>query len=186
MFPSTVKKNFTKLADIYASTPIEFPHLKGITLAQWAIESGWGGTGLAQRHNNYAGAKWRKYMAPFGYQVQYQAHDGMEWYTHFHDERMFINGYWARLDLEPMYNGWREHTTTSAAYIKFIGPIWVGTDPVDKARYVRDIIRIHSAWKLDDHFKVTETTHEDKKFDHLEFGGSPATWDTRSDGFTRK
>jgi hypothetical protein len=179
MFPTTVKKNFEKLAVAYAAAKNEFPHLRGITLAQWALESGWGGTGLASRHNNYAGAKWRKYMAPYGYQVQYDAHDGREWYVHFTDEAAFIAGYWKRLDLEPAYAGWREHTATPEEFIKFVGPIWVGTDDADKQRYVRDVLRICNAWKLADHFKTTEIVNEDKDINHLELSGSPSTWDSR-------
>lgn len=168
MLPATTHKEFVALSEAYRKANIEFPHLKAITLAQWALESGWGGTGLAKRYNNFAGAKWRRYMQPYGVQVQYQAHDGLEWYTYFHTYNDFIKGYWARLDLEPAYKGWREHTNTPEEFIQFIGPIWVGTDDADKARYVRNVLRIYTAYKLADDFKSAETTHEE--LDKMDFG----------------
>lgn len=171
MLPSTVHNNFIALVGVYKTQAIEFPHLKAITVAQWALECGWGGTGLAKKHNNFAGAKWRPYMAPYGHQAQYEAHDGMTWYTHFFTLGDFIKGYWARLDLEPMYKGWRDHTATPEAFIRFVGPIWVGTDTDDKKKYVNNVLRIHSAYKLEDDFK-TETTHEVKSVSDLNFPGS--------------
>lgn len=168
MLPPTVHKEFVALIDTYKKHPIEFPHLKAITVAQWALECGWGGTGLAKKHNNFAGAKWRPYMAPYGYQVQYPAHDGMAWYTNFNDYKSFIDGYWKRLDLEPMYKGWREHTATPEAFIRFVGPIWVGTDDADKRKYVRNILRIYDAYKLADDFK--ETPNENQSIKSLDFG----------------
>lgn len=173
--PPTVHKEFVALIEEYRKAVIEFPHLKGVTVAQWALESGWGGTGLAKRYNNFAGAKWRRYMEPFGVQVQYPAHDGLEWYTYFHTYASFIQGYWKRLDLEPMYKGWRDHTATPEDYMKFIGPIWVGTDDKGKARYVRDVLRIYNAYKLADGFMETTNVKLDEMGDRLGLPPSSAS-----------
>ena len=42
-----------KLVEKYKSAVIEFPNLKPVTLAQWALESGRGGSELAKKHFNF-------------------------------------------------------------------------------------------------------------------------------------
>lgn len=142
--PKTAKLWFKELLEVYRETDIEFPHLKGITAAQWAWESGWGSSALAREHNNYAGAKWRAGLEPYGRPVSYGAWDGKDTYFHFNDEAAFIMAYWKRLDLLPSYKGWRNHTDSPAAYIAFIGPTWVGMDPEHQRYYVKNITRIYN------------------------------------------
>lgn len=142
--PSTAKPWFKELLDVYYETPIEFEHLKGITAAQWAKESGWGGSALAREHNNYAGAKWRAGLEPYGRPVTYSAWDGRDTYFHFNDEASFIAAYWKRFDLLPAYKGWRNHTRTPEEFITFIGPKWLGMTPADNARYIKDVLRIYN------------------------------------------
>jgi hypothetical protein len=139
-FPPTATPAFRALAGLYAETDIEFPHLKGISLAQWARESGWGTSNLARDHRNYAGMKWRNTDSQFGSARSYTAHDGRTQYTHFNRDIDFIRAYWARLDTAP-YKGWRDHVTTAEDFIAFIGPTWVGRN-IDP-QYVNGVLYIY-------------------------------------------
>ena len=143
--PSTASPGFQALTAVYQTMAIEFQHLKAITLAQWALESGWGKTGLASKYNNYAGMKYRATDHPGGVPVLYTAHDGREHYTHFRTHADFIAGYWHRLDTIPLYKDWREHAHDPKAFILFIAPRWRNGRTVleSTARgYARDILGI--------------------------------------------
>lgn len=142
--PKTATLWFKELMDVYRETPIEFPHLKGVTAAQWALESGWGTSGLAREHNNYAGAKWRAGFEAYGRPVSYGAWDGRDTYFHFNDERAFITAFWKRLDTLPAYKGWRNHTASPDAFIRFIGPTWVGVSKAHGQEYIQKILRIYN------------------------------------------
>lgn len=158
MLPDTATGNFRLLATEYADHPIEFPHLKAVTLAQWAKESGWGTSRLAAQYLNYAGAKWREYMRDYATPIMYAAHDGKTRYCEFRSHAHFIDGYWARLDIEPAYEGWRDHTETPESFIAFVGPIWVTGEREPSAagdRYVEDVLRICAA-RTDDLFSPPE------------------------------
>lgn len=170
-FPAKSTANFIALADTYKRMPhVEFPHLKPVTLAQWALESGWGSSSLADKFLNFAGAKWREYMQAFANPVKYAAHDGVTQYCHFKSMADFVNGYWYRLDREPAYKGWRKHTASGESFIRFVGPIWVGTGPEGEAQYVKDVLRIEL--QIRDYFKETEHAQNDT---HAR-AGSPADW----------
>lgn len=152
--PATVDPSFERLLRIYRDTPIEFPHLKPVTFAQWAKESGWGQSNLAKKFRNFGGAKWRTYMAPYAVAVTYAAHDGITQYCHFHSETDWIKGYWARFDLEPAYRGWRDHTKNETTFLNYVGPIWLGMGTAAGDAYVRDVIRIRDDWKFAEEFQV--------------------------------
>ena len=140
--PPTAHQNFRKLVGAYQGAVISFPHLKAVTAAQLGLESGWGGTGLAKQHRNYGGMKWRDYMAPWAGPAWYEAHDGRELYCSFRSDADFIDGFWARLDLNEAYDGWRDSADDADAFIEFIGPIWVGGSPANGRKYVGDIQNI--------------------------------------------
>lgn len=112
-----------KLVAIYQSTEIQYPQLRGVTLAQWMLESGRATSKLAKQHYNFGGLKWRKEMAPYATKIAYEAHDGVDFYCKFATIDNFITGYWAFLDRSP-YSGWEEHVETAEEFIKFIGPIY--------------------------------------------------------------
>jgi N-acetylmuramoyl-L-alanine amidase len=141
-FPATATDGFKTLAALYAVTETEFPHLKGVTLAQWALESGWGTSNLARQHRNFAGMKWRKADAQFGNAQPYTAHDGRTEYTHYNRNIDFIRAYWNRLDGVSAYKGWRDHVGSPEDFISFVGPIWVGRgiDP----NYVKRVLYIYN------------------------------------------
>lgn len=147
-YPNTVDPVFVSLAETYKKHPIEFPQLKGVTLAQWALESGWGNSSLAAKFKNFAGMKWRTYMADFAQPVKYSAHDGVTEYCQFETNRHFIEGFWARLDKESMYKGWRKFTKDGETWIGFVGPIWYGLGVDPGKKYVGDVMRIHDAWEF--------------------------------------
>ena len=121
-----VADEFRDLARLYKSTHIEHPRLKAVTLAQWALESGYGQSDLARQHLNFAGLKWRPEMAGHATRVVYQAHDGVDEYCKFESLPKFIAGYWRFIDRSP-YNGWRGHADSGEAFIRFIGPIYTPT-----------------------------------------------------------
>jgi N-acetylmuramoyl-L-alanine amidase len=119
-------KVFDRLVEVYKSTPIEFPALKGVTLAQWLHESGYlreqGISDLAYRHFNFAGLKARKEITkqPWASSVNYTAHDGPDSYLRFVDLEAFIEGYWAFLARSP-YDGWRKYSKDPVGFMNFIG-----------------------------------------------------------------
>ena len=116
-------KQLLDLADRYRDAAVEFPGLKGVTFASWILESGWGQSELARKHNNFAGMKYRNEMRRFARKVRYQAHDGADDYCAFDTLEDFVAGYWAFLDRSP-YNGWRDRAGDARAFIAFVGPIW--------------------------------------------------------------
>jgi flagellum-specific peptidoglycan hydrolase FlgJ len=122
--PERFSDVFWQLAQSYQAMAIDHPHLKGVTLAQWALESGFGSTALAKEHLNFAGMKWREVMKPYATSVSYEAHDGREDYCKFASVDDFIKGFWARLDLMPPYAGWRDNAKTPESFIGFIAEIW--------------------------------------------------------------
>jgi len=117
---------FRTLAQEYAAHDIEFNALRPVTLAQWTLESGYGNSRLASDHLNFAGLKWRSEMEGFAKPVTYAAHDGTEKYCKFDSLPAFIKGYWHFLERDP-YRGWRDHTVSPQAFIRFIGPIYTPT-----------------------------------------------------------
>lgn len=121
MLPLVASKNFVALAEQYRDLSIAFPALKGITLAQWAMESGWGKTKLAQVHQNYAGMKWGRVDELFGSAVMY----GGAKYTAFTSPTMFIEGYWNRVLNTAPFNDWHGHMDSAEMFITWITPMWL-------------------------------------------------------------
>lgn len=137
--PRDTTDRFRDLIVTLAHTDIEFPHLKGVVAAQWAIESAYGRSSLARRGRNYAGMKWRKGDAKYGgvqgRRTQDQYERGFS-YSYFDSPEGFIRAYWARLDEVSAYRGWRAHAHDPRAFIEYVGPIWVGYEP---QKYVRNV-----------------------------------------------
>jgi hypothetical protein len=169
--PVTATPQFKSLLETYRRAQIAHPHLKLVTAAQWALESGWGTSNLAKAHRNYAGMKWRTYMGNWAEPTTYTAHDGRTTYCHFASDIDFIVGFWGRLDVEPAYRGWRNHVTTPEQFFSFIGPIWVGTGAEGEARYVRVVLGL--ATQIAD--VMNEASHEVDR--HPPDDGSPRPWD---------
>jgi N-acetylmuramoyl-L-alanine amidase len=115
-----------RLALIYSQQNIPNPQLKEVTLAQWLLESGRATSDLATEHNNFGGLKWRSEMAPFATRIEFNAHDGKDFYCKFATVESFINGYWAFINRSP-YAGWKDHASNGEDYIRFIGPIYTPT-----------------------------------------------------------
>ena len=122
---------------------IEFPQLKGITFAQWALESGRGTSALARQHLNFAGMKWRWYMSGVATKVWYEAHDGGEFYCKFATLEDFIAGYWLRLDRNEAYNGWRRKVGSPEGFFNFIADIWA--PPSGNPNYKPKVLAIYTA-----------------------------------------
>ncbi len=119
---------FKELARRYARKDIDYPHLKLVTLAQWALESGWGTSPLATDHYNFGGLKWRPEMEGYATPVFYKPeHEEGEDYCKFASLDGFIIGYWRFIGRAP-YTGWEEHTATGEDFINFIGPIYCPTE----------------------------------------------------------
>lgn len=164
------------LKTAYAGMSIEYPHLKGITYGQWALEAGRGTSLLARSHLNFAGMKWRPFMSDVAAKVWYNAHDGGEFYCKFASLQNFIAGYWLRLDRHPSYHGWRQHTATAEEFINFIGPIWA--PPSANPNYVRQVLDVYQEYRnafdvvadaaVDDVVAVAEPSDEDFWVDRTE------------------
>lgn len=144
MLPQVASKNFVTLAEQYRDYSIAFPKLKGVTLAQWALESGWGKTKLAQVHGNYAGMKWGQVDSQFGTPVMY----GGSKYTSFTSPTMFIEGYWNRVLNSSAFNDWHGHLDDPTTFITWITPMWLtgrrtdGSLLADEQRYIKDVLDI--------------------------------------------
>jgi N-acetylmuramoyl-L-alanine amidase len=141
--PLTARSNFVELTRVYEHTDIEFPHLRAVTLAQWAVECGWGSSDLARLHRNYAGMKWRTQMNAFATPVEYAAHDGKERYCKFASDDLFIEGYWARYDMLSAYSGWREAAKDPITFFNFVGPVWLGLSKKQNQEYVRKVLGVY-------------------------------------------
>lgn len=129
---------FEELAARYKAANIVFLALKPVTLAQWILESGRGTSGLAIEHLNFAGLKWRSEMVGFATPVEFEAHDGRDFYCKFASLDAFIVGYWKFLSRSP-YDGWEDRAADSPeAFIRFIGPIY---NPAGDA-YVAQILAL--------------------------------------------
>lgn len=137
--PLKTTKAFVELIKHAEDTPGEFPQLASTVLAQMALESGWGTSGLASQYFNYAGMKWREMMSRHATPVLYKAWDGPTKYCKFKNNSEFWNGYWHRLDAHTSYDGWREHTKTGDDFIRFVGPIWLGMSREHNAEYVEKV-----------------------------------------------
>jgi hypothetical protein len=123
-----------------AETQIAYPGLKIVTLAQWALESSWGTSGLAQEHFNFGGMKGIaeiSHLSDIATVVQYQAHDGWDRYLRFASLQNFITGYWRFLERSP-YRGWKEHAGRDRDFISFIARKWAPSD----AQYTTKILDI--------------------------------------------
>jgi murein DD-endopeptidase MepM/ murein hydrolase activator NlpD len=132
-----MSKLFDQLLEVYTKTTIDFPQLKGITAAQWLLESGSGTSLLATEHLNFGGLKWRNEMLLFAKPVDYQASDGLDKYCKFDSLLNFIKGYWHFLERSP-YEGWRNNVSSAEAFISFIGPIYAGD-----SNYVSKVLNIY-------------------------------------------
>lgn len=111
--------NWTELVTAYLAAEIELPTLKPVTLAQWALESGWGKSRLAQDHNNFAGLKYRARMRDHAKPVDYVASDGIDTYCKFASIEDFIEGYWHFIDSGP-YTDWKNYDDNPIGYIRYI------------------------------------------------------------------
>ena len=134
-------EKFRQLARLYATTDIEFPHLKAVTLAQWMLESGRGDSWLATYHSNFGGMMWRDEMR--GWPIEMKI--GFIEYTSPSDNiktnyvscgslATWIRCYWKFIDRAP-YKGWREYAKHSAEnYIGYLKQCGYAADPdyVDK------------------------------------------------------
>ncbi|HEY9300885.1 N-acetylmuramoyl-L-alanine amidase [Microcoleus sp. FACHB-53] len=132
-----MSKLFNQLVKAYAETIIEFPQLKGITVAQWLLESGRGTSRLATAHLNFGGLKWRDGMEEFATPVKYEASDGKDEYCKFESLEKFIKGYWHFLERSP-YEGWRNNVSSAEDFIRFIAPIYAGD-----SNYVSKVLNVY-------------------------------------------
>lgn len=130
---------FSALVDHYAGIDLPFPALKPVTIAQWALESNWGRSTLAQSHYNFAGIEWSDEMSGFAAPVAYVRSDGSNGsYCRFLRPQEFVNGYWGRLDKDSRFEGWRNHVTSPSDFITFISQQWRPGDP----QYARTVLGI--------------------------------------------
>lgn len=134
----------------YAAHPVEAPALKVVTLAQWALESGFGTSELATRHLNFAGLKFRARVnrdRPLATPVDYLAHDGSDTYCAFATLEDFIDGYWAFVDNGPFYEGWRRFVEDPSGYVGHLKAGSYAADPDYVAKVLDLLPRIRAEIK---------------------------------------
>lgn len=145
--PRATALRMRSLIKVYAELDIDFPHLKGITVAQWCIESAWGASRAAREDGNFGGMKWREGDRKYGgTPSKVHGNDGYERvnYTHFQTKTAFIRAYWGRLDEVSAYRGWRGAASHPRAFIQFIGPPWVYYHPEEYVENVTSIWQKHT------------------------------------------
>lgn len=170
--PLSASKNFVTLVDVLRDMAIEFPALKGVVLAQWAYESGWGQSGLATKHQNYAGMKWGAVDREYGNPLQY----GTAKYTEFTCASAFIHAYWHRLDHVGVFDGWRLRAGLAdpMAFLAYITPGWLNGRAfavpltADERVYVANVDSIYRNRTAELFVPAEETDHE-------EDSGNPAS-----------
>jgi flagellum-specific peptidoglycan hydrolase FlgJ len=90
-----VGNNWDELVEI-AREHLPFPEkINDVVIAQWALESDFGKSELAEKYNNYAGLKWRpkRLKNVSAYPISYKAHDGTDRYCAFEELIDFVLGY---------------------------------------------------------------------------------------------
>lgn len=112
---------FEEMIEAYKVYPVEFPELREITVAQWILETGHGISDLFKKYKNCGGVKWRGALnVEEAYEVQYEAHDGLDGYAGFKTFNGFFEYYWNFLE-RSYYEGWREEAKRSPEF--FMGHI---------------------------------------------------------------
>lgn len=137
-FPTTAVL-FTELFDTYLNHELEFEHQRLATLAQWALESGWGSSELANRHFNFAGIAWMEELDEFAGRYPYAPRETgtVADYCRFDDLSRFIAGYWKRFEVDETYVNWR--TAAARSPHDFIDFIAMHRDPGDPSGYARKV-----------------------------------------------
>lgn len=118
--------SWQEFIEAVANTEIEFPHLKTACLAQAIMESGRETTDLAKIHNNHHGMKWREEMIEVATSFYYETDSepsGGAYFCKFGTKVDAVKGYW-HFVWRPPYKGWRNHNSSAADFLAFIGPIW--------------------------------------------------------------
>lgn len=122
----------------YGKYDLKHPALRIVTIAQWALESGFGESALAKQHLNFSGLKYRKRMEGFAEPVDYMAHDGEDVYCKFDSPGAFIRGYWHFIESGP-YAGWEDFSEDPIGYIAFLRERGFAGDP----EYVVKVSRLY-------------------------------------------
>lgn len=118
--------SFQAYVKAVADTPIQFPQLKAMMLAQSILESGRENTDLAKLHNNHHGLKYRPEMAGFATPVEYKTDSeptGSAVFCKFESKEAEVKGYWHFISRSP-YKGWEAYTNSPLEYLMYIGPIY--------------------------------------------------------------
>lgn len=118
-----------------ARTPIQYPQLKVVYLAQCILESGRGTSFLFEKAGNPTGLKWRSEMHGFAEQkflktpTEPQGVDWCLWRT----PEDAVRGYW-RFITRPPYQGWEQHGDNPLGYLQHLKKAGYATDDeyVDK------------------------------------------------------
>ncbi len=131
-------QHWLALVETYRDMRIAFPELKGVTLAQWALESSWGTSRLAVEHGNFAGINYRWSLWRYALPVTHTASDGEAIYCHFRSPKAFVRGYWRFLERRH-YAGWQAHAGDPAAFLAHLHGCGYATDP----HYVRKVMRVY-------------------------------------------
>jgi len=118
---------FKKLIKTFLRNESGYEDIFPASVAQFILESGRGSSKLAQRHNNFAGLKWRPEMQGVATKALVEAPSETAYFCSFSSIGKFVEGYWRFLDRSP-YDGWEEHSDDPYSFIDFVAPIWA-TDP---------------------------------------------------------
>ncbi|MCI5059672.1 MAG: glucosaminidase domain-containing protein [Alphaproteobacteria bacterium] len=173
--PERFSDELWELWKLYAQTDIEFPHLRNISFAHWALESGWGKKGgLAREAKNFAGMKFnkdKKFREAFSHlctPMRYTDHNGKtDDYCKLKTHGDFIKAYWLRLDVVSAYSGWRAMAKTGDPdkFMNYVSSKWApdydSPQNPAHARKVRECLK----WMEDNGYLLPTTNgHQTRQF----------------------
>jgi hypothetical protein len=109
----------------YADYPVPYPALKPVSVALWALESGWGRSDLARIHFNFAGIAWWEELADFAAPIQYTAQSTgvTSDYCRFASFENFFDAFWQRFERDPRFADLAANAGSPAAFLGYIAPI---------------------------------------------------------------
>jgi len=124
--PDPIKNTLLReLITVYKKASIKFKALKGITLAQWLLESGRATSKLAVNHNNFGGLKYRKEIEDISgekkrWSIEYTGSDNnKDNYFAFKSIEEFVVGYWLFIGRQN-YKGWERYGNDPVGYMEHL------------------------------------------------------------------
>ena len=116
--------DFKRLVSEFSPPHEKLEGLEVVLAAQWALESDWGRSALAEQHFNFAGIPWLDALDDVAVKVPHPNVPEKGDFCRFLSFETFVKGYGMRLENDSSMSGWRDHSKTPEAFIKFLAERW--------------------------------------------------------------